>query len=104
MTDFCNCAEGFLTEFTKTPDGGPDVEERYRIPLEALEKHDCHYIMLRNSLVPAAEDWANSVDGKYPPKEEGELYQKWVREWNRTFHHEMERLVRLHGISRLKKS
>lgn len=95
MTQDCECAEGFLIEFGKAPDGGPDTEERYRTPIGS-GPHDCAYVAVRNSFIPASEAWANSVEGKYPPTEDGPRYQIWAKAWNICYLTEMDRRVRRH--------
>ena len=93
MNEECQCSEGFLIEFGKTPDGGPDTEEKYRLPIGS-DLHDCAYVAVRDSFIPSAEGWANLVEGKYPPADEGPKYQAWARDWNVVFLMEMDRLVR----------
>ena len=72
----CNCPEGFIRQ--------PDSTTIRT----GLGVHDCAYIMRRNTLIPAAVDYADSKG--FAPKEK--------KEWNQAYQNKMNELAKSIGF------
>jgi hypothetical protein len=59
---------------------------------------DAQYVKLRNSLIPIAANFADSLAGKRKPKMSEAEIEEWNKTWNFLYHSKMDALVLQYGV------